>query len=860
MRKYLLLAIGLVVATTTFAQKKDKKKKGTPAAPATEAMAKPDSKKPSIESKTKNCVKMEGLFTLYKDTTNGQVFMLIKDSQLNREYIHFTYAENGVIPAGFFKGQFRGSRIFRIAKVYDNIEFEQQNTSFYFDSASMLYKSASTNISNASLAFEKIVAMNDKTKEYLIDADELFLTEKLHQIKPSPSPMPGPMMGRMFSLGMLSKAKTRYENVRTYPENTDIVVRYVYDNPSPMAGGGEEVTDARSVNVMVQHSIIAMPENDFQPRFDDPRIGYFAEEVNDMTTTAAVNYRDLIHRWNLQKKDPTAAKSEPVKPIVWWIENTTPMEYRPVIRDAALAWNKAFEPLGFINAVQVFEQPDTADWDAGDIRYNVLRWTSSPNPPFGGYGPSFVNPRTGEILGADIMLEYVFVTNRVRTEKIFETKGMEMPEQEMEGHVCSAGHHLHNETLTGMQMLAASGASQVEMTRLIQQSLHYLILHEMGHTLGLQHNMKASQLLSPAELKDRSITANKGLIGSVMDYPALNLHHNGTAEIDYCQTAPGPYDMWAIEYGYSIANPDPLKEDMRLEKILARSGEPQLTFGNDADDMRAPGKGIDPRVNVNDLSGDAITYSIERIELVKSLLPGLSDKFMATGQSYQELKNAFGTLMGGYAGSLTIISRYVGGVYVERVAPGIATDKKPLTPVSYADQKRAMAALAKYAFAPDAMKVPSNIIPYLQSQRRGYNFFATTEDPKLHDFVEGSQMMVLFHLLSSEVMLRLTDSREYGNTYSCGEMLSDLTDACFKDDLAGNVNSHRQMLQINYVRMLISIAGFQSPSQYDNISKARATAQLLDIQKKMKTAVAADKETRDHRTYLIQLIDKAFEK
>jgi hypothetical protein len=165
-----------------------------------------------------------------------------------------------------------------------------------------------------------------------------------------------------------------------------------------------------------------------------------------------------------------------------------------------------------------------------------------------------------------------------------------------------------------------------------------------------------------------------------------------------------------------------------------------------------------------------------------------------------------------------------------------------------------MSALAKYAFSPDAMKVPASIIPYLQTQRRGYNFFASTEDPKLHDMVENIQVMVLYHLLSDEVMLRLTDSREYGNTYGCGEMLGDLTDACFKEDLAGSVNSHRQLLQINYVNMLISIAGFQGNSSHDNISKARATSQLLDIQKKMKSAVAGDKDTKDHRTYLVQLI------
>ena len=153
-----------------------------------------------------------------------------------------------------------------------------------------------------------------------------------------------------------------------------------------------------------------MPDNDFEPRFDDPRVGYFSTEVDDQTSTSSTPYRDLIHRWDLKKKNPEAAISEPVTPITWWMENSTPLEWRETIKAAVLQWNIAFEKAGFKNAIVVKQQPDDADWDAGDIRYNVLRWTSSPQPPFGGYGPSFVNPRTGQILGADIMLEFVHFT------------------------------------------------------------------------------------------------------------------------------------------------------------------------------------------------------------------------------------------------------------------------------------------------------------------------------------------------------------------------------------------------------------------------------------------------------------------
>lgn len=844
MTRNLLLALtATACALPAMAQKGKKGKK--PAAPAATEAPKPKDEKPSIASKIKNCRRIDGLFTLYRDSTNGKLYMLVKKEQLGQEFIHFTYTENGVTDAGFHRGQFRGSRIFKINRHFEYIDFEQQNTGFWFNPENEISRSANANISNSILATEKINGYDEKAGQYLIDADELFLSEKLHQIKPSG--FPGNPFA--FNLGGMSKSKTRYDQVKNYPMNTDLVVRYVFENPYPVNGGSEEVTDARSVSVSVQHSLIQMPESNYKPRLDDPRIGYFSEQVNDMTTTGAVNYRDLIHRWDLQKKDPTAAKSEPVKPIVWWIENTTPREFRATIKEAAMAWNKAFEPLGYINAVQIYEQPDTATWDAGDIRYNVLRWTSSPNPPFGGYGPSFVNPRTGEILGADIMLEYVFVTNRLTAEKLFDAK-------KHDGSYCEAAHTLHQEMMVGVDMLRAAGADEVKITKLIQQSLFYLVLHEMGHTMGLMHNMKASQLLSPADLKNPAITSGSDLIGSVMDYPAINLNGD-TKALDFCQTRPGPYDMWAIEYGYSTGLEDEAAEKARLAAILARSSEKALTFGNDADDMRSPGKGIDPRVMINDLSGDAITYGIERIELAQKLMKGLKDRY-ASGVSWQELRNAYASLSGAYSGMTGIISRYIGGVYVERVAPGQA-GPAPFTPVSYEDQKRAMAALSKYAFAPNAMEVPAELTAYLQQQRRGFNFFGAGEDPKFHSRVDAMQSGVLDHLLSTSVMQRLSDSRLYGNKYSVGEMLGDLTKAIFDEDMNGNVNSFRQVLQINYVERLISIAGHKTASKHDEISRARATAQLLDLQKKLKAAAAGDKDTRDHRTYLLTLIDNGLD-
>ncbi|MDA0686811.1 MAG: zinc-dependent metalloprotease [Bacteroidetes bacterium] len=850
MRRIATIALALTASLNPLLAKK----KPTPAPTETKSEAPKAKKTPTLADKTKSCIKMEGLFDLYQDTVTGDLFMAIKPEQLGQEFIHFSYTENGVLAGGHNRGQYRGSRIFTINKYYERVEFEQQNTNFYFDPNSALSKSADANISASLLASEKIVAQ-DADGTLLVSADELFLTEKLHAVKSG-----GRRGDEGFSLGNLAKDKTRYESIRNYPANTDLVVRYVFDNPAPKGDGGEEVTDARSVSVLLQHSFIAVPQNSFKPRLDDYRIGFFNEQVNDMTSTDAANYRDLIHRWHLEKKDPTAAVSEPVEPIIWWIENTTPVELRETIRQAALQWNKAFEPLGFKNAVRIEIQPDDADWDAGDIRYNVLRWTSSPNPPFGGYGPSFVNPRTGQILGADIMFEWVFLTNRIKYDDIYSSGDLH------NDHQCAAAHQLQMELGLAQAALAAQGADSVEITRLIHESLYYLVQHEMGHTMGLMHNMKASQLNTPAQLKDQAYTNKNSLIGSVMDYPAINYPAAGASPVQYCQTEPGPYDHWAIEYGYSL-RPDWADEDQeakRLEDIARRSIDPKLAFGNDADDMRSPGKAIDPRVMIGDLSNDAVGYAIERMQLTQGLLGNLLPEYLAAhngieapNQSYQDLVSKFGIIWGAYSTQCGVISRYIGGVYVSRAAAGQINAPIPYQPVPEMEQRRAMQALSDYCFAPSAMAVPSDLLAHLQAQRRGFGFFASPEDPKMHKRILAAQEDVLEHLLHPSTLQRLTESRQYGNTYSAQSMTSDLSNAIFAADLGGYPNASRRLLQASYVQTLLDNVYGRKADRYDAIAKGAMLFQINRIRDWMKSNPGKDAETQAHRMWLLEQIAAA---
>lgn len=792
--------------------------------------------KKSVADLTKGHQRIAGLFDFFLDRDKGTVHLYIEKSQLGKEYIYFTHTIDGVVQAGHNRGGYGDEVIFRMTKAYERIEFVAENTAFYFDPQSALARAKNANVSHAILASESIVAEDEGG--YLVSAGNLFLKENLLMVK-----SPGGDASKAV-LGKLSETKTKFLALRGYPDNSVVSVEYVFENPAPVWTRDEkvkadEVTDARYVSIKVQHSLIQVPDNDFKPRFDDPRIGYFSTQVTDMTSTDVTPYRDVIHRWHLVKQKPGTKLSEPVTPITFWIENTTPVELRDLIRDATLRWNQAFETAGFKDAIVVKQQPDNATWDAGDINYNVLRWTSSPNPPFGGYGPSFVNPRTGQILGADIMLEFSFLTNRLRSQRIFMELGLASAEDAEDDtfrdprRFCLEAGFAQQGLLFGQTALRLNDAALPDMKALTHEAITKLILHEVGHTLGLNHNFRASHLYDATTIHQKDITSKTGLTGSVMDYMPANIAPLNTPQGEYYITKPGPYDHWAIDFGYSEALEDPKKESQRLQKIASRSHEPALAFGNDADDMRKAGKGIDPRVMIYDMSSDPVTYGIQRCELANARLSELLKKSSVKGESWQPVLQAYLTLSRESADALVAMSRYIGGVQVERAFAGQGATQKPYTPVARKQQLAALAALGKYAFAPDAWKLPADLAAHLQQQRRGFDFFKEDEAPKLHDRVAQVQRSLLDQLTHVETQRRIIDSTLYGNELPLAEVMTTLTLSIFKGDPATGPNSQRQNLQTDYTDRLLRIVG---SSSYQPVAQAVAYDQLQRIKSLLKEA------------------------
>jgi hypothetical protein len=409
---------------------------------------------------------------------------------------------------------------------------------------------------------------------------------------------------------------------------------------------------------------------------------------------------------------------------------------------------------------------------------------------------------------------------------------------------------MHENTMFGQAVLAAASADDLEMERMKKEAMKSLIMHEVGHTLGLNHNMKASQLFSPEQLADADFIKGKCLTGSVMDYAGINITTDRSKQGQYYDMSVGPYDVWAIQFGYT-----PFKSASERRALLNKSTQPELIFGNDADDMRSPGKAMDARVMIGDLSNDQIGYSIDRIELVNDMMKGVKSKFTKSGESYQELRRAYYVLSRQRTIATGVISRFIGGVYVDRAMAGQQGETQPYTPVSLEDQKKAMNALSKYAFAPNAFDAPSNLYNYLALQRRGYNFFSGPEDPKIHAQVLSYQRNVLRHLLHRNTLQRIIDSELYGNDYSLSSFMTDLNNAIFKADIYNNVNSFRQNLQLEYTNMLIDMLTGRQNSRYTNNSKSMALYNLKRI--RTMAASSGNISTKAHKQHLRTLIDNA---
>ena len=444
------------------------------------------------------------------------------------------------------------------------------------------------------------------------------------------------------------------------------------------------------------------------------------------------------------------------------------------------------------------------------------------------------------------MLEWVYITNRIKYDFLYESLELNNNSNDND---CIASHEFQKQNIFGSNYIDILNLGDEMKKEMVNQSLYRLVLHEVGHTLGLSHNFKGSTLLTNQEIKEKDIVAKKGLCSSVMEYPAINIAIKPENQSLFYDIKPGPYDHWAIEFGYSQFENN---EKGELQKILSKSTNSSLAFANDADDMRSPGKGIDPNAMINDLTSDPVEHSIEKMELINSMFPKLKEKYSVSGESYEKLKRSYYSLTSNYFTCLDIISRQIGGVYVDRSFVGQNNNKTPFTAVPVKKQVKALETLSKYAFSDEKLMVFDDIYPFLQSQRRGFNFRSSGEDPKILSLVLSGQKRVLSQLLHPNVLSRISNSGFYGNNYDVNTFLKDLTKSIFLSDMSKSVSATRMNLQVEYVKNLISIL---NKSNYDNLSKAAVFNNLSWLDENLNVRYG-NTRSKEHRKYLLHLIEQ----
>ena len=372
-------------------------------------------------------------------------------------------------------------------------------------------------------------------------------------------------------------------------------------------------------------------------------------------------------------------------------------------------------------------------------------------------------------------------------------------------------------------------------------------MHEIGHTLGLRHNFKASWLYDASEIHDTSVTG-KNHIGSVMDYDPINIAPEGVEQGNFFPTVPGPYDIWAIAFGYTQG-----MNEVERENLLSQSTKPEFIFGTDDDAMGSPGGNTDPRNKRYDMSSDPITYSVQRLKIIDDKINELPEIFDEPGSTYTELKATFDSLLrdkGRFAESIAI---QIGGVYSNRLVLGQEVGMTPFEVVPYAEQKRAMKALNEHLFANDAFVFNPDILKILQSEKRAASYGNSDDDPKVHDRVLRMQLSSLSFILHPRVMKRLTNSSKYGNEYLPNEVLQDIFDGIF---VAREIpNTFKMNLQSAYVDGLIEA---MSDERYDEISRSAIFNSLQRIRNYSNSSYG-NKMVKGHFDYLNWKINSALD-
>jgi hypothetical protein len=700
-----------------------------------------------------------------------------------------------------------------------------------------------------------------------------------------------------FIPGHLDPSMAVVKTAKSFDKNVTLSWQMPYRSPG-------QIDDGQLITIGYSMSLLPK-EPDYTPREADPRVGYFINSFYDIAAApnGSPRYR-MIKRWKLEKADPSLKLSPPREPIVFYIDHKTPIRWRRWVREGVLEWNKAFEEVGIANAIEVYQQDARTgahmEKDPESVRYNFIVWNS--NDIAFAIGPCRTDPRTGQILDADVVMNDGWLRAAVNAYRDFVAEGF-AAELGPETTAWLDAHPNWDPRLKLARRLGPSSSelpragtmsvnmginAKIDATRadatacaqcsqraadiaiasyfainddpadpladvpedFIGQQIKDVIMHEVGHVLGLRHNFKASTVYSLEQLASDE-WQDKPISGSVMDYNAVHYDYDGQhVRGPYFMTTLGPYDRWAIRYGYAT-------ED-QLEDILAESTKPEHVFLTD-EDLYGP----DPAARTRDIGADALDFADAQMTLIQGLREQIPERALKEGKTFQRARDAYMTLFYLQVGTLSTIHRYIGGVNLSRELYSPEAPN-PTTPVDPAVQRRALSQFIDYLLRDDAF----GLTPELLSKMSMDKWFDQATIPfdvpdaqlDVHDLVLDLQISGLTALLNPTKLRRIYDNEfripSDQDAFTLAELLDDLQGAIWTEletDAAGPftlrqpfISSLRRNLQREHLERMIalSLPGAMTGAAAKPIATL-STAHLRELSARISTVLDAHADDLD---------------
>lgn len=760
-------------------------------------------KLPSVAAKTAGMKKFPGFFNFYWDEPNGKIWLEI--NRFNQEFLYVNSLPGGLgsNDIGLDRGQLGGQRIAYFKKIGPKVLMVQPNLNYR----------AITENKNEARAVEESFASSvlwgfkaeaADSNTVLVDATD-FLLRDAHDV-----------------IGNIKKTKQgsyRLEagrsalylpRTKNFPKNTEFEALLTFVGGEDAGKYVREVApDAQALTLRQHHSFIELPDNNFTPRAMDPRAGYFGISYYDYATPVGEDIeKRFIARHRLQKKDPAAASSEAIKPIIYYVDNGAPEPIRTALLEGARWWSQAFEAAGYKNAFQVEVLPDTAD--PMDVRYNIIQWVHRSTRGWS-YGATVTDPRTGEIIKGHVSLGSL----RVRQDYLI-AEGLLAPYED------------------------GKPASPLMMDMALSR-IRQLSAHELGHTLGIMHNYAAS-------------TNNRA---SVMDYPhpVATITQDGKIDLSNAYASGiGEWDKVAIAYGYQDF-PKNIDEKKALNEILMKGISKGLLFISDRD-ARAPG-GAHPLAHLWDNGGNAADELKNVLAIRQKALQNFSANNIKPGTAMSKIEDVLVPIYNYHRYQTEAAAKLIGGVNYSYALRG---DKQVITEVLHkSEQQKALDALLQ-TLQPEVLTLPEHIIalipprpPGLSISRELFNKrTGLTFDPLAA--AQASADFTLQFLLHPERASRLVELGARSNSLSLQEVVNQLIDKTWKSKrsqgLAAQVQFQTEQAVLNH---LIALARNEAAAYQ---ARAIATATIVDLQQYIEKQQrrSRDEEHKAHLTFALERI------